>query len=54
MKFVNALLILLLRPALGLFLAFLAGTLLLPADPNFVANGGHAAPGMAFYSFHFF
>ncbi len=45
MKIVNAILILLLGPALGVFLAFILGALMMPADPNFAANGGHAAPG---------
>ena len=32
-------------PILGLFIALLLGVACMPSDPNFVANGGHVAPG---------
>lgn len=48
MKILKALAILLFGPLLGLFAAFFLGAVTLPPDPNFVANGGHAAPGDGF------
>ena len=48
MKVLKAILILLLGPAIVLFVAFILGALTIPADPNFQANGSHAAPGDGF------
>jgi purine-cytosine permease-like protein len=48
MKILKAFLILLLGPAIGFFVAFILGALAVPADPNFQANGSHAAPGDGF------
>lgn len=36
---------LLLGPLCGILIAFLLAGLALPPDPNFVSDGGHAAPG---------
>jgi hypothetical protein len=35
-------------PLLGIVVALILGGLALPPDPNFAANGGHAAPGDGF------
>ena len=48
MKFLKAIAILVFGPSLGIVFAFILGTLALPPDPNFVANGGHASPGDGF------
>jgi hypothetical protein len=48
MKVLKAISILVIGPILGILVAFFLGVLALPADPNFVANGGHAAPGDGF------
>jgi hypothetical protein len=48
MKFLKAIAILIFGPLLGILVAFILGGLALPPDPNFVANGGHAAPGDGF------
>ncbi len=48
MKIMKAIAILLFVPLLGVFLAFFVGAIALPADPNFVNNGGHGAPGDGF------
>jgi hypothetical protein len=45
MKFLKALAILLSGPLLGIIIALILGSLALPPDPNFVANGGYASPG---------
>lgn len=44
-KILKAFAILLGGPILGLFIALLLGVACMPSDPNFVANGGHVAPG---------
>lgn len=44
----KALALLVIGPVLGVFVGFLVGALVLPDDPNFVANGGHASPGDGF------
>jgi hypothetical protein len=48
MKILKAVLILLLGPTIGLFVAFVLGALAIPADPNFQANGSHGSPGDGF------
>jgi hypothetical protein len=48
MKFLKAIAILIFGPALGLVVAFILGGLALAPDPNFGANGSHAAPGDGF------
>jgi len=48
MKFLKAILILMLGPTAGLFAAFVLGALVIPADPNFQTNGSHGAPGDGF------
>jgi hypothetical protein len=45
MKILKALAILPGGPTLGLLAAFFLGAMALRPDPNFAANGGHAAPG---------
>jgi hypothetical protein len=35
-------------PLLGIVVAFVAAEFSLPLDPNFLSNGGHAAPGDGF------
>jgi len=44
-KVLGAIAVLLFGPLLGILVAFLLAMLSLPPDPNFVSNGGHAAPG---------
>ncbi|MGO9086074.1 MAG: hypothetical protein ACLP6G_11185 [Terriglobales bacterium] len=44
-KILGAIAILLFGPLLGVLIAFFLAVLSLPPDPNFVSNGGHAAPG---------
>lgn len=48
MKIVKAIAVLLIGPLLGIMIALILGALALPPDPNFVANGGHGAPGDGF------
>jgi hypothetical protein len=45
MKFLKGIAILIFGPLFGILVAFILGGLALPTNPNFVANGGHAAPG---------
>jgi len=45
MRIVKAAAILLFLPVLGIVVAFFLGALAMPPNPNFSANGGHAAPG---------
>jgi len=47
-KVLGAIAILLFGPLLGILIALLLAALSLPPDPNFVNNGGHAAPGDGF------
>jgi hypothetical protein len=44
----GAIVVLLVGPLLGILIAFFLAELSLPPDPNFVSNGGHAAPGDGF------
>ena len=48
MKTLKAIALLFGGPLLGILIAFLIGILATPDDPNFVANGGHAASGDGF------
>jgi hypothetical protein len=48
MKVLKAAAILLIGPLVGFLIAFFLSAIALPPDPNFVANGGHAAPGDGF------
>jgi hypothetical protein len=48
MKFLKVLAILLFGPLLGMAVALILGSLALPPDPNFVANGGRPSPGDGF------
>jgi hypothetical protein len=48
MRFLKAIAILIFGPLFGILVAFILVGLALPSDPNFVANGGHAAPGDGF------
>jgi hypothetical protein len=48
MKFLKVLAILLFGPLLGIVVAFVLGSLALPPDPNFVANGERVSPGDGF------
>jgi hypothetical protein len=48
MKAAQAIAIVVIGPLLGVLVAFFFGILALPPDPNFAANGGHAAPGDGF------
>ncbi len=48
MKFLKAIVILVFGPLIGIVFALILGSLALPSDPNFVANGGHASPGDGF------
>ena len=47
-KILGAIAALVFGPLLGAVIAFVVAELSLPADPNFVSNGGHAAPGDGF------
>jgi hypothetical protein len=47
-KVLGAFAVLLLGPLFGILIAFLLAALSLRSDPNFVSNGGHAAPGDGF------
>jgi len=44
-KVLGAIAILLFGPLLAVLIAFFLAMISLPQDPNFVSNGGHAAPG---------
>lgn len=48
MKIVKAIAILLVGPLLGCIVGCIIAIFLLPPDPNFASNGGHAAPGDGF------
>ena len=48
MKIVAALAILLVGPLFGILVAIILASFALHPDPNFVRNGGHAAPGDGF------
>jgi hypothetical protein len=48
MKVLKAAAILLIGPLGGLLIAFFLSAFVLPPDPNFVSDGGHAAPGDGF------
>lgn len=48
MRVLQAVAILLMGPLFGLLIALLLGALAVPPDPNFAANGSHAAPGDGF------
>jgi hypothetical protein len=45
---IKAAAILLLIPLLGVLIACVFSAIALPADPNFVRNGGHGSPGDGF------
>jgi len=53
MKVLKAVAILLIGPLLGLVTAFFLSAVALPPDPNFVASGGHSAPGDGFLAMGF-
>ncbi len=48
MKFAKAIAILIGGPSIALMVALIIGGFGLRSDPNFLANGGHAAPGDGF------
>jgi len=48
MKLLKVAAILVFGPVVGVVVALLLGSFALRPDPNFVANGGHAAPGDGF------
>jgi hypothetical protein len=48
MRVVKAIAIVVIGPVLGVLIGSFLGALALRPDPNFVANGGHAAPGDGF------
>jgi hypothetical protein len=47
-KVLRAIAVLFIGPLLGILIAFLLAALSLRSDPNFLNNGGHAAPGDGF------
>ena len=47
-RVLGAIVVLLMGPLVGILIAFLLAELSIPPDPNFVSNGGHAAPGDGF------
>jgi len=44
-RILGAVSVLLFGPLLGILIGFVGAAFSLPPDPNFEANGGHAAPG---------